>query len=696
MAKTELFVENVDLRLKPTPPHSNDSLVHRTIGDLHANALKFLFFLINEGILETSKDNYDAFIDCYLQPDADHLKKMKEIVQNLKVKKNNILVRLLGDELADRGENDLFVLLILDKLHQEKIQVEILSSNHGVEFIKPYEAKAAFHSPLIGFGGQSKSMDNLELYIQKGLIAREEVEALVRRAYLPKLKLISYSINRSFKGIRIYSHAPIDLSVIRQIASKFSISYQDKTIYELAQTIDGINAHFQKNYVEQGKVNVLFNDIGNKSNPFTMLIWNRDYQKINRLSKNHDYDVYYSHGHDAKPNLATHVCNLDNQLGKGHIMQGKYNILRTAGIMHPNAQKEVYLDHLNSLALKCEEFEHKMNDNPKFLQPYREALSLYHSLKKNLDLFEENKDYELFKEDSLQAIEKAKPVLSKHRDYKYLLVNLALAIAGLGVFYALASLINYAVNGHFLFFSKTKSLLILEQLEKDIHSFKNSPATFFAEKKTKKVKQAHEIKEIFIYDFDHTITQKHTFSFASLPKFNNSEFNKVDAISNLKQNLTLQHDAENLSMIASYHNNPDFIANYVSVHLGQELVKQETILDHDFPNLAINVYHVSGGDRPFYIAYIPKQGLEFQTALQTLAGKNQHINFLRNVLFQRQEIPSPTTAVHFYDDDRKNYQQAQGLANVTCHLVNASDSKFSIVETSQQTVDYSSMQVIKF
>ena len=49
------------------------------------------------------------------------------------------LVRLIGDELADRGKNDLLVLALLKAMKDQNVPYRILVSNHGLEFIEGYE-----------------------------------------------------------------------------------------------------------------------------------------------------------------------------------------------------------------------------------------------------------------------------------------------------------------------------------------------------------------------------------------------------------------------------------------------------------------------------------------------------------------------------------------------------------------------------
>jgi hypothetical protein len=86
------------------------------------------------------------------------------------------------------------------------------------------------------------------------------------------------------------------------------------------------------------------------------------------------------------------------------------------------------------------------------------------------DYFGNQIDYTMLKRNSEQAIHLAKPELEKHRGWKRLLMNLALCIAGLGVFYVAAGLIHKAVKGHFLFFNETDSIEKLHKLGQALQS----------------------------------------------------------------------------------------------------------------------------------------------------------------------------------------------------------------------------------
>jgi hypothetical protein len=77
-------------------------------------------------------------------------------------------------------------------------------------------------------------------------------------------------------------------------------------------------------------------------------------------------------------------------------------------------------------------------------------------------------DDKAFSDICRDAFKEARPELEKHRGWKQILGNLALAIAGLGIGYVFAGLINKAVTGHFLFF-RTDSAMKLDAMEEAAH-----------------------------------------------------------------------------------------------------------------------------------------------------------------------------------------------------------------------------------
>lgn len=157
-----------------------------TLGDLHGNAVKLLHFLMRYGVViwkasvADKAAAYQSFVDIYdraaellkfrnlminLQGDIQNSSTKNEVYRSefdrlkvlsapkewmLLIRRFDVLmsqlavqdamtqVRLLGDELADRGSNDYFTLRLLGFLQEAHVQVSILSSNHGAQFLDDY------------------------------------------------------------------------------------------------------------------------------------------------------------------------------------------------------------------------------------------------------------------------------------------------------------------------------------------------------------------------------------------------------------------------------------------------------------------------------------------------------------------------------------------------------------------------------
>jgi len=316
-----------------------------TIGDLHANALKALYFLIAEDVLVLSeKDYYEMRTICNKTVDdlvQNDLERFKELLNKAKCKPSK-LIRFLGDELADRGKNDYFILLIFDKLRQEHINYEILFSNHGREFVSVYEQGLANHTSYMeeDWANCASSLTNLRKLIIKKMVSIEEIDRLVKEAYQPALKILSYTINtlkedlqvgnsEPKRSLTIYSHAPIGINTMKGLGKELNVPFIDETPEKLGQTIDHYNRIFSKT-VCQNKVGETFgaqlkkqeNDKIPIEKSMRRCIWARGIQDYDvPVSAHKGYGLFFLHGHDGGGKVhqeyKENVTNLDNSFGKG-------------------------------------------------------------------------------------------------------------------------------------------------------------------------------------------------------------------------------------------------------------------------------------------------------------------------------------------------------------------------------------------
>ncbi len=350
------LVQDNSVNLNEFPALDNlykvDENAQLTLGDLHGNAKKLLYTLVRHDVVRNLKrDDYAQFVQLYNKNNNDisleDLRWFDDFLDKIEINPQGT-IRLIGDELADRGSNDYFTLRLLAKLAQNT-NLAILVSNHSLEFIRAYEKGTPYISENL-LWGQAASMENLQTLINKGLVNKPDVEQIVSNLYLPKVKLLDYTIDEANQRLAIFSHAPIGIESIEYIAQKLGVTYKDDTLTELAQTIEDINTAFTNNYVNTKQIHTLFDNeqcIGDpayadpKIAPFLHLIWNRNHQ-LNRPENYKGYKLKFIHGHDIKPSTIAHrIYNLDNVLGKGSAAQGPYHVHFThekALLKHNNAQ----------------------------------------------------------------------------------------------------------------------------------------------------------------------------------------------------------------------------------------------------------------------------------------------------------------------------------------------------------------------
>lgn len=330
---------NIDNYPEISESHKFDRGAQLTIGDLHGNALKLFYFLIKHRVFtNVSHEDYRQFVKLYKKNTQsitkEDLSKFKKLLAKVKVN-NKGTVRLIGDDLADRGSNDYFTLKILQKLLDKGCGLEVLLSNHLGEFIEAHETRADY-VPQGLQNGLAGSMQRMNDLIVRGLIDKKEIKNIFNKQYIQNLKVLSYTFNPETKQMSIYSHAPIGLQTIRGLAQKLGIQYKDRKMEDLARTIDAINTKFLTDYVARARIHELFDndflddpfDIDPITHPFAHLMWNRDHHSLQRPEDYKDYHLKFIHGHDYNQRAVRgRVYNLDNELGKHpELHEGRYNI----------------------------------------------------------------------------------------------------------------------------------------------------------------------------------------------------------------------------------------------------------------------------------------------------------------------------------------------------------------------------------
>lgn len=274
-----LIQEHVDITQYPTHPRHYPDGTILIKGDLHANPLNVLYFLLQESVVTLPKEDFDTFIACYKKFSATHtpvlteeeryqtLMQMAGIVQKLQKGDGNTIVILLGDTIGDRDENDLTMLKIDDMFDQLDLDVTIVWSNHDSRFLDVYYAYAidpntpipahtpatACFTPHENPNAQYRSVYNLFNLIDYAQRVHHhdlivEVQTILNESYFPRLRFISCTASENSPFTDIATHAAARFEsieflafILREHEGKEDVMYDDSTPQALAESCERIN-----------------------------------------------------------------------------------------------------------------------------------------------------------------------------------------------------------------------------------------------------------------------------------------------------------------------------------------------------------------------------------------------------------------------------------------------------------------------
>ena len=311
-----------------------------TIGDLDGNALKCLYFLVREGVLQISPQDYVRLTAIYKTPTdkitKETLAEFNSIIQKATVVKPTPEIIFIGDTLCDRGMNDYYTLKLYEKLHSNNVNFTVLHSNHDAEFLKQYAAgldkgNITNYKDAQAFFGNS--LLNLQTLIKNKLVTLEEVEDLLVNYYLPHLKLF-ITEQLSATQVNLYTHAPSDPYSIRDVADDLSVPYNDKTVNSFRTTLININEQFKKVIFDKKKLALVLAMDG--PNNFVLDRYSHLAEVLKQAAVEiykRDYSVMNIHGHVGSEIPATDVkylwdfLNIDSPVGKGDERADTYVVL---------------------------------------------------------------------------------------------------------------------------------------------------------------------------------------------------------------------------------------------------------------------------------------------------------------------------------------------------------------------------------
>lgn len=310
--------------------HKKNEFKEITLGDLHGNFLYLLHLLIYNGVvINCNSQTYDALSHIY-HIDTNNLLvsdliKFNKLISTLQFN-TNIFIRLLGDEVADRGQNDYFTLKLFEKMHLSHLSFEIIFSNHGCEFIHGYETQTFVGRLLPEYVISTFNLRKIaENFNSTEFPLIEEMNRIIHEIYQPRLKVLSYTIDSNQDTLILYTHAPVGLKIIESLARELDVKFKDDTAQELIESINNINHSFQtivRNMQVSKRIN--FDMIISQNVPLDAglenIIWNRCIEGLDRVNQHprNGMNIIWVHGHSYDcPTIEKKTYCLDTRrLGK--------------------------------------------------------------------------------------------------------------------------------------------------------------------------------------------------------------------------------------------------------------------------------------------------------------------------------------------------------------------------------------------
>lgn len=353
------------------------------IGDTHANPLFKIFFLITKQVIEMKSEDYISLGILFNEFANENLleREIELLVARLQNELNSVCrlcpgaektrVIFNGDDLGDRGVNDLIDLILYEWLENHGVEVEVPVSNHGFEHIRQavYDYRAPSCSVVqskskdciwVGDSSQcASSLIHMLGFVRKSPSMMQLAIRLFENHYKHNIKVISYVVREKTAPdeedcITLIYHAPVgmktfvgfvdEINGILQEKGMSQLKFETTTMNALKASIDDLNDAFLFCLEELVKK---ANRDYDKSSIYP-LIWSRypaeklDFKTEgeerfafdgmffgdNAVDKN--YQVHVIHAHTGigagYPELADRVINLEGKLGQPSISRG---LLRT-------------------------------------------------------------------------------------------------------------------------------------------------------------------------------------------------------------------------------------------------------------------------------------------------------------------------------------------------------------------------------
>ena len=366
-----------------------------TQGDLHANTIKLLYFLLKQNVIDMPRAAYERLVRIYykhgfnkklekfprytneevlefhhilqthitLNPALQHAEKEGELP---------LVLRFIGDMFVDRCYADLLTMFVLMRLISLNVNFRILLSNHDLILLRIFEREIIELSVQPGL---SASPLNLRAYygslcglremVEDGIVTIKEFKEMMETAFIPFILLADYTIHPiSQKLTAVFTHARAGFAEIYSIARWRGGTILYKNPESMALIIDEMNEKFAWHKEDKS----IYQYDGELS-----IYHNRTYSG-GQNTPDVSPSTLFGHGHEGgcetnKTDYKNEV-NLDDGLGRSLGDEAQlYHVLYEGP--EPYVMKQVFdcLPYQEQIDARIDTCNKKINDTKKQLKP---------------------------------------------------------------------------------------------------------------------------------------------------------------------------------------------------------------------------------------------------------------------------------------------------------------------------------------
>ncbi len=334
----------------PSARYAGPPINQCTEGDLHGNTIRLLDALYYYDVIDIDDASYSAIVRAYAKvfnrsaSTADESELLALLQNHVIVKNKQLVVRLIGDVIADRGVNDAFTLTLLNSIIEQGANVRSMISNHdliamkclaGATSIEDVERRIHEHASFFGARhqngqrfGQGDSFLKLFASLKAGQVSFNQIKQQSER-YFKTMLLLDYSEENG--KLTLYSHAPMNFPYLApKLAEQFGIAPPNiRDNDAVKRFIHEINLRFQA--VVQSNDSHLIDTFFAAHEPASEIILRREKELANNKGGGFDCtrQFLYCYGHDKRhdettgheiaPDNAQDVIRIDNASGKKSI-----------------------------------------------------------------------------------------------------------------------------------------------------------------------------------------------------------------------------------------------------------------------------------------------------------------------------------------------------------------------------------------